>query len=390
MTFIDFKNLLKNKKGTIFSLTFILMMLVLIVSLLGPLKYTSSSKVLVVQNNPATTDSYVLSRSNEYLGNLFSEVVYSGTFFHSVLNSSRYEMDETYFKGDYGKQLKLWNKTISTKTIADTGIIEIYVYHPDPNQAMLISMAVNDVLINENYNYQGGEGIRISVLNQPVVSDYPNKPNVLYNLVFTFLIGLLLSLIYTYLYPEKKYDISLLPKSNGREKRGANGRGRKKQREKNIKRGIIEGIKKESEEKEIENEINRNIDTHENNRRKEEESEVEKRDAIGGREKRNKNYFNNLNRNRGNGNKNGFDIKASSVNNHRRQVPVEGNSSDKRENRSSNDVSTNNFRDELANDFKRNDLDNKDRKSSNENRTKEELFEKDMFEPKGDIKGLFK
>ncbi len=209
MEFIDFKKLIKNKKGTIFSLSFLLVVIVMLVSLLSPLKYTAKSRVLVIQN-AGSADAYSVSRSNEYLGNLFSQVAYSGSFFTAVLNS-RYSIDSSYFSSEYSERIKLWRKTVSTKTFADTGIIEINVFHVNRDQARLISLAVNDVLINQNSDYQGGQGVKISVLDQPVVSDYPDKPNLFFNLIFSLAVALFISLIYIYLFPESKYDIRLWP-----------------------------------------------------------------------------------------------------------------------------------------------------------------------------------
>ena len=217
MEFNEFKNLVKRKTGTIFSLTFLLIVLVMIFSLLGGLKYSAQSKLLVVQDT-GSADAYVVSRSNEYLGNLLSQVVYSGSFLNLVMSNSQYKVSQEYFSGTYNERLKLWRKSISTKTLADTGIIEVSIYHPNPDQARLISLAVNDVLINNNAIYHGGDGVKVSILDQPLVSNYPDQPNLVLNFVFAFVLGLFLSFIFIYLYPEKIYSVRLWPKSN-REKR---------------------------------------------------------------------------------------------------------------------------------------------------------------------------
>lgn len=211
MNFNEFKNLIKRKLGTIFNLTFLLVVLVIIFSLLSGLKYSSRSKLLIVQN-AKTNDAYLTSRSNEYLGNLLSEVVYSGSFLSLVINNSQYKIDRDYFSNNYNDRLKIWRKTVSTKTVSDTGIIEIDVYHPIPDQARLISLAINDILINNNSLYYGGGGISLVILDQPLVSNYPDKPNLILNTLFSLFFGLFISLIFIYLYPEKSYDIRLWPK----------------------------------------------------------------------------------------------------------------------------------------------------------------------------------
>ena len=209
----EFKKLIKRKKGTIFSLTFLLVVLVIIISLLGGLKYSAKAKVLVIQD-VGKTDAFTVSRSNEYLGHLLSQVVYSSSFFNLVVNNPQYKVDQSYFSSNYSDRLKLWRKTVNTRTISDTGIIAIDVFHVNPDQARLISLAINDVLMTKNSNYHGGIDVKVNILDQPLVSNYPDKPNLIFNSLFALLIGLLLSLIFIYLYPEQSYDISLWPRSN--------------------------------------------------------------------------------------------------------------------------------------------------------------------------------
>ena len=198
MEFFDFLKLLKRKKGTIFTLVFVVIILSLGLSLINPLKYSAKSRLLVVQNSNGV-DPYTVSKSNEYLGNLFSQIAYSGSFYNMVLESP-YDIDKNYFSGDYNKQIKTWGKTISTKTLSDTGIIEVNIYHPNPYQAQQIALAVNDILINKNSNYQGsGQSIKVNIIDQPLVSNYPVKPNLPQNLVIALMASLLFSLFILFL-----------------------------------------------------------------------------------------------------------------------------------------------------------------------------------------------
>jgi capsular polysaccharide biosynthesis protein len=216
MEFTDFIKLLGRKKGTILTVVLIIVLLTLGLSLLSPLKYSSQSRLLVVQNTTGN-DPYVISKSNEYLGNLFAQVVYSGSFYNLVMDSP-YDINKSYFSGNYNEQMKTWNKTVETKTISDTGIIEINVYHPNSYQAQQISLAINDILMNKNSNYQGnGQAVKVNIIDQPLVSNYPVKPNLLENFFVALASGLLLSIFYVYLFPEPRYDIRLRSKSKSKE-----------------------------------------------------------------------------------------------------------------------------------------------------------------------------
>lgn len=212
MEFNEFLNLIKRKTQTIFTIIFVAAMLVIIVSLASSLKYSVSSRLLVIQDS-SVSDVYSLSRSNEYLGNLFAQVVYSSSFYDQVL-SSRYNVEKGYFSGDYGQQLKKWRKTVNTKTQGDTGIIEVNVYHPQVNEAQKIALAVNDILINNNKDYQGNQNIKVKILDQPLASSYPTKPNIVLNVMATIFLAFIFSLFYIYILPEEKYNIYLFGRSN--------------------------------------------------------------------------------------------------------------------------------------------------------------------------------
>jgi capsular polysaccharide biosynthesis protein len=216
MEFNDFLSLIKRKKQTIFTIMFVFVMAVILISLASTMKYSVKSRLLVVQN-ASSNDAYSLSKSNEYLGNLFSEVVYSSSFYDQVLDS-KYNVDGNYFSGSYSDQVKKWQKTVSTKTQGDTGIIEINVYHPQVSEANKIALAINDILINNNQNYQGGQNVKINVIDQPMASTYPTKPNLPYNAAAALGGSFLLALFYIYIFPEEKYNLYIFGKRRNKKK----------------------------------------------------------------------------------------------------------------------------------------------------------------------------
>jgi len=205
MEFNEFLHLIRKKKQTIFIIMLISSMLVLLFLVIQPLKYDVSSRLLVIQNS-ANADAYTLSRSNEYLGNLLAEVVYSSSFYEQV-KASKYNIDENYFSGTNNQQIKTWQDTVATRAQGNTGIIDINIYHPNVLEAKKISLAVNDILVNRNYEYHGGQNIKINIIDEPLASPYPTKPNIPFSLAATLFISFVLALIYIYLFPEDKYSL---------------------------------------------------------------------------------------------------------------------------------------------------------------------------------------
>jgi len=199
----EFLSLLKKRKGTVTAIVLIFLIVGTIATLGQPLKYRAKSRLLILQPN-ANADAYAVARANEYIGGLISEVAYSGSFLDS-LNSSAYTFDRSYFDGSYKDNIKKWKKTISAKNNGDTGVIDIEVYHTDPQEALKIAQAVDQLIVSDQSPYRfDANQVKLNVIDQPIVSSFPVKPNLLANLALSLLFGFLAGCSYIYLFPRKK------------------------------------------------------------------------------------------------------------------------------------------------------------------------------------------
>ncbi len=178
------------------SIGIVIMMSVLIFA--QPLKYGATSELLIVQQYSGGTDPYSISRSNQYLSSMLASVVTSQSFYGEVMNSG-FSIDQEYFNTDARIQMKTWEKTVEAKSIGDSGMIEISVFHPDRYQAQQIARAINSTLRLKNGQYRGsGSDLTIKVLNEPIVSVWPVKPNIPLNMILAIVFGLLLVLVHIY------------------------------------------------------------------------------------------------------------------------------------------------------------------------------------------------
>jgi capsular polysaccharide biosynthesis protein len=206
MNINQYFNLMARKRQTIAIIMSIFLSVAILASAVQPFKYGSSLKLLTI-NTFNETDPYTVSRSNEHLSNLLSQIVSSNSFFGKVKDSSS-NIDASYFNGDSKKQMKKWNKTAKAKGLGDTGMISIDVYHTDPSQATEIARAVAYVLQTDHGQYHGfGDKVQIKMIDEPITSSFPVQPNVLMNLSLAIIFGLLFSLGYIYLFPEERYDL---------------------------------------------------------------------------------------------------------------------------------------------------------------------------------------
>lgn len=205
---MEFGQLLRLKRRTLWSIFFLFLLGGLVFSGLQGFKYGTKSNVLVIQEGGAGVDPFAVSRSVEYLSTLLSQVVYSNSFFNYVMDAD-FNIDKSYFTDDSTKQMEIWKRTVSAKSVDNSGIITISVYHPDQHQAKQIALAVNHILMTQNSNYQGlGSSVKINVIDQPIVSNYPVKPNLLINLAAVILATLVFGFTYIYLFPEEKYNLN--------------------------------------------------------------------------------------------------------------------------------------------------------------------------------------
>lgn len=183
------------------------LVIALIVSLVQPFKYDSQTRLLVMLENSSPTDASAISRPNQYLSGLLSKVAYSGSFYNEVLNIDP-NIDRAYFGATDKEQLKTWQKTISAVPVNDLGIIDLNVYHTDKAQALEIAQAINQVMITKNNLYHGlGNQVKIVVIDQPITSAYPVKPNLLLNLGLALILGLAVGLAYIYIKSETASQI---------------------------------------------------------------------------------------------------------------------------------------------------------------------------------------
>jgi capsular polysaccharide biosynthesis protein len=210
----QFLNLIGKKKQTIASLLLVFLASAIIFSAIVPFKYNSSLNLLAIINFKESVDPYTASRSNEYVSSLLSRIVSSGTFFEQI-KSSGFNIDKDYFSGNEKKQMKKWAQTAKAKSVADTGMISLNIYHSDRAQAEEIARAVAYTLQTTNSQYHGfGNGVEIKIIDQPITSNYPVLPNIPLNLGLAAAFAVIFFLCYIYLFPERRYDIRLWPKKN--------------------------------------------------------------------------------------------------------------------------------------------------------------------------------
>lgn len=191
----NYPRLIKHEWRKLLVITLIVFLAAVVLTIVQPFEYRATTSILVMQKSSFSIDAYSASKSEERIAQKLGQVVYSSSFMEQVLNSS-YNIDRAYFPTDELKRRKKWDKTIVTGAPAGLSKLDISIYHTDPNQAMLISAAVSRVLTVQKNDYLGIGDVDLRVLDAPLVSKYPVRPNIILNVLLGIIVGLILGVAY--------------------------------------------------------------------------------------------------------------------------------------------------------------------------------------------------
>jgi len=170
------------------------LVLAVILSFLNRLEYSSTVRLLIIQD-VGVVDAYTAARSSERIAEDLSTITYTTSFYDKVMDAG-FGIDEDYFDADEYKRRKQWNKTISTTVARGTGLLTIKAYHQDVDQAERIASAIAFVLTNEGWTYTSGGSITVRLVDEPLNSRWPARPNIPANAFSGLVLGGLIGVVY--------------------------------------------------------------------------------------------------------------------------------------------------------------------------------------------------
>lgn len=143
-----------------------------------PIRYTSTSQLLIVQKQSSIIDAYTAYRAAERTGRNLVHISQSGSFRDKVfaqLPMSQY--------GEFADipdiaQAELWERTVRIRLIPDSTILRVSVDAPSVDSAIRLNDAINSVLSNRFSDYLGADQkIVINVIDMPSVGNRPSQPD---------------------------------------------------------------------------------------------------------------------------------------------------------------------------------------------------------------------
>ena len=184
----------KIKRGwkMIFVVGLLVSAIAVIATFLFPLQYKADAQILIISKSRYGVDPYTIVKSAERVGENIAQVMQTSDFYNKVKAQEGYNVEWSYFeKFNERKKRKVWQKSLSGSVVFGTGVLNVTAYHIDPRQALEIAGASANTLVSKGWQYVGGD-VTMSVVNQPVVTRLPVRPNLLVNAIVGFLIGLLM------------------------------------------------------------------------------------------------------------------------------------------------------------------------------------------------------
>ncbi|MBF8280762.1 MAG: hypothetical protein HW383_535 [Candidatus Magasanikbacteria bacterium] len=167
-----------------------------------PLRYGAGANILII-NTATIADPYTTVKSAERIGENLAAIVGTSQFLNAV-QESPYEIDRAYFKNDERQRRKQWNNMIETSVVTNSSLLHIQIYHEEKDQAVKIAQAVASTILNKGHEYVGSQ-VQFKLVDAPIASRFPQKPNIFMALVLGFIFGVAAGAVYVLTTTEKRH-----------------------------------------------------------------------------------------------------------------------------------------------------------------------------------------
>lgn len=198
----NYSTIITRGWATIIAFAFVGLVIALLVSFLQPLRYSSTVRLLLLQANASSLDAYTASRSTERLAENLATIVYTTSFFDQVM-SAGFDIDQTVFPDREDKKRKAWGKMVFASVSRGNGLLTLTVYHVDVVQAEQIVNAMAYVLTQQAASYLSGGDVSVRVVDTPLNSRWPARPNIPANAFSGLVLGGLAGVGYILLQAER-------------------------------------------------------------------------------------------------------------------------------------------------------------------------------------------
>ena len=186
-------NLLQKHLKLIISWGVIFALLSVLVSVFFPPYYSATTQVLIISRDRSGVDPYTQVKSAERIGENLAQVMKTTDFMNKVMSSGTATFDKTRWQGLTDRKLrKQWQRDVEGTMAYGSSLLNIKTFGRSQDDAKALAAAVTDTVSSRGWEYVGGD-VAIKVVNDPLVSSWPTRPNNVMNAGVGLVLGLLLS-----------------------------------------------------------------------------------------------------------------------------------------------------------------------------------------------------
>jgi capsular polysaccharide biosynthesis protein len=188
------RNILRRRAKLIVFVGFLFAVFSVAISLLFPLQYRADADVLIISKSRYGVDPYTVVKSAERVGDNLIEIMKTSDFYDKVMSNPTFSLDKSRFEGQNlteRQKRKHWAEDLNASVVYGTGVVRISAYHVLPEQSKNLAAAAADTLATRGWEYVGGD-VSIKVVNPPVATLFPVRPNLPINALVGFGLGVIL------------------------------------------------------------------------------------------------------------------------------------------------------------------------------------------------------
>jgi capsular polysaccharide biosynthesis protein len=184
--------MLRRRWKIIFLIGVVFALFAAFVTVLFPLEYRADAQVLIISSSRYGVDPYTVVKSAERVGENIAQIMKTSDFYNKVKEQQGTQVDWNYFESlAERKKRKAWDRAVSPSVIFGTGVLSVSTFHQDPVQAERLARAIVSTLERRAVEYVGGD-VTLKIVNQPIVTNWPVRPNLVINTFLGFIIGIFL------------------------------------------------------------------------------------------------------------------------------------------------------------------------------------------------------
>ncbi len=165
------------------------------VSFLFPLEYRADAQILILPRVQYGSDPFSATKASEQVAENLSSVVSTDEFRSLVVGALPVELQSSFSKQTPKKTRVYWNKTVEASPVFGTNFLSISAYSTNKEVAMQIVSVAAQTLLERGQEYTPSP-IMPRIINNPIVSDMPVRPNLIKNALLGFIVGVFITVLF--------------------------------------------------------------------------------------------------------------------------------------------------------------------------------------------------